>query len=101
MESRRSIRSEVNCLLPIASVELTKSEDWSQHAVLTHGKAECDFLQYNCSPRVWHQEWCLFILMKLHLEMKQFSKALSLETASRVRDTELWHVEEIKGDPKN
>lgn len=43
--------------LSIASAELTKSEGWSQHAVLTRGKAEYDFSWYNCSPHVSHQEW--------------------------------------------
>lgn len=80
--------------LSIASVELTKSEGWSQHAVVTRGKAEYDFPWYNCSPRVSHQEWWLFLLTKPHLERKQFSKALSLEMASEVKDRELCHIED-------
>lgn len=53
-----------------------------------------------CSSHVLHHRWLLFLLMKPYLEMKQFSKALSLEMASGVRDMELQHIEEVKGDSK-
>lgn len=39
--------------------------------------------------------------LKPHLEMKQFSRALSSEMASEMGDGERWHIAEIKDDPKN
>lgn len=72
-----------------------KSQGWSQHAVVTSGKAEHDFRDTFLS----HVP-CILIL-KSHLDITQLSRALHLETASRVKDIDLWHVEEINGDHKN